>query len=68
MADEEFAKTLRYKVGDKLRIKTHNGECTATIEEIDISAHKPYRLQNPYKIRYEWGETIWTDLNECEAD
>ena len=63
MTDEEFAKTLKYKIGDKVNILAYGGEvCEVTIIDIDITAHRPYRLENPYRIKYRWGETEWTNL------
>ena len=62
MTDEEFAKTLKFKVGDKVTLSLYGGRtCEVTIIEVDTHAHKP-RLENPYRIQYEWGETEWTNL------
>jgi len=65
MTDEEFAKTLKYKIGDIVTVRIDEGTCeTCDVEivDIDIKSHQPSRLQNPYKIKYEWGETRWTDF------
>jgi hypothetical protein len=62
MTDEEFAKTLKFNIGDIVTIQASEALCEVEIIDIDITAHRPSRLQNPYKIRYEWGETVWTDF------
>ena len=62
MTDEEYAKTLKFKIGDIVTLQVYEGTCNVEIVDIDITAHRHSRLQNPYEIKYEWGEKVWTNL------